>query len=310
MRTIVLDGGSAEVVAAMFTDTSLALVDLLKPAVMVLSSPCSPELHCKLEKACPTFSIIVRCGENRTAAARGRWIVEWLGSQTPCPPFVVIDSCEAVGHNLPAGHFIYSCGPRSSSPNVLAGHLLNFFNKAPSAVANDLVEGIILDGVVKRYNPTKGFGFITSNTVDIFVHQSAIQGDGFRGLNTGCRVKFTVQRDDKGRQVAASVFQHSPYVASNLVGRPVEGGMRSSKRKEDRPASPSPGACPRTASPRRKLQKSLAVRRTRYPQFSFLAHDGTVYFSTAMSASATPYDGPQHQPTIESSNGGRPLTDN
>lgn len=316
MRAILLDGGSVHVVAAMFADTDLALAELLKPTVFVLSSLCSREQQYMLEKACPSLPIVaISADVNRTAVERCMWITGWLGSQNPHPTYLVIDSCEAAGNHLPTGHFIYSRGPRVSSPNAFAGRLLDYFNKLPSPTPpsgqKELEEGVILDGVVKRFNPSKGFGFITSATVDVFVHQSSIQGDGFRGLNTGARVKFTVKRDDNGRQVAASVFQRTPYVPSNLESRPVEGGIRPSKKSETAVSTPQV-ARQRDASPRRKpIRAPTDPRRTRLPQFSFLAHDGTVYFSSAMSASAAPYSAQPTPTKIEStSSAGRPLTDN
>jgi len=55
-------------------------------------------------------------------------------------------------------------------------------------------------GTVKWFNNTKGFGFITpeGGEADVFVHYSAIQGDGFRSLNEGDRVEFDVVDGQKG----------------------------------------------------------------------------------------------------------------
>jgi CspA family cold shock protein len=55
-------------------------------------------------------------------------------------------------------------------------------------------------GVVKWFNPEKGFGFITRDNgeKDVFVHHSAIQGGGFRTLNDGERVEFDVVQGTKG----------------------------------------------------------------------------------------------------------------
>jgi len=48
-------------------------------------------------------------------------------------------------------------------------------------------------GTVKWFNDAKGFGFIQrENGEDVFVHFSAIQGDGFRGLKEGQAVQFEV----------------------------------------------------------------------------------------------------------------------
>ncbi|MEE8566890.1 MAG: cold-shock protein [Candidatus Bipolaricaulota bacterium] len=56
-------------------------------------------------------------------------------------------------------------------------------------------------GTVKWFNDAKGFGFIERNEgEDIFVHFSAIRGEGFRSLNEGQKVEFTVTQGDKGPQ--------------------------------------------------------------------------------------------------------------
>ncbi|MBJ6725656.1 cold-shock protein [Geomesophilobacter sediminis] len=58
-------------------------------------------------------------------------------------------------------------------------------------------------GVVKWFNDSKGFGFIEQdNGEDVFVHFSAIQGDGFKSLAEGDQVTFEVQKGPKGLQAA------------------------------------------------------------------------------------------------------------
>jgi len=57
------------------------------------------------------------------------------------------------------------------------------------------------NGKVKWFNEKKGFGFIESEEHgDVFVHFSAIQGEGFRSLEEGESVEFSVARTDKGLQ--------------------------------------------------------------------------------------------------------------
>jgi CspA family cold shock protein len=56
-------------------------------------------------------------------------------------------------------------------------------------------------GTVKWFNDAKGFGFITTEGgEDVFVHFSAIQGNGFRSLQEGARVEFEVTQGPKGLQ--------------------------------------------------------------------------------------------------------------
>ena len=59
------------------------------------------------------------------------------------------------------------------------------------------------EGTVKWFNDSKGFGFIEQdNGPDVFVHFSAIQGDGFKSLVEGDRVTFEVSQGDKGPQAS------------------------------------------------------------------------------------------------------------
>ncbi|QIQ06686.1 cold-shock protein [Streptomyces liangshanensis] len=58
-----------------------------------------------------------------------------------------------------------------------------------------------LEGTVKWFNKDKGFGFIAvDNGHDVFVHYSAIQMAGFRGLEVGQRVQLRIAQGDRGPQ--------------------------------------------------------------------------------------------------------------
>lgn len=71
---------------------------------------------------------------------------------------------------------------------------------SPAAPAGD---GTRMQGAVKWFNEAKGFGFIQDDGgEDVFVHFSAIQGDGFRTLQQGERVEFDVVPGAKGKQAA------------------------------------------------------------------------------------------------------------
>ena len=62
------------------------------------------------------------------------------------------------------------------------------------------------NGTVKWFNDKKGFGFISQdNGQDVFVHQTSIQGEGFRTLAEVDKVEFEVIKDQKG------------YKATNVV---------------------------------------------------------------------------------------------
>jgi CspA family cold shock protein len=61
-------------------------------------------------------------------------------------------------------------------------------------------------GIVKWFSDSKGYGFISrENGDDLFVHYSEIQGDGFRSLETGQRVEYTVEETEKGLQASSVI---------------------------------------------------------------------------------------------------------
>jgi CspA family cold shock protein len=58
-------------------------------------------------------------------------------------------------------------------------------------------------GTVKWFNSGKGYGFIArEDGDDVFVHFSAIQGDGYRNLVEGQKVEFSVEKGPKGLQAS------------------------------------------------------------------------------------------------------------
>ena len=61
-----------------------------------------------------------------------------------------------------------------------------------------------MQGTVKWFNDTKGFGFITPSDggADVFVHHTGIQGDGRKSLREGDQVEFDVTEGEKGPKAA------------------------------------------------------------------------------------------------------------
>ena len=58
-----------------------------------------------------------------------------------------------------------------------------------------------ITGTVKWFNATKGYGFIArEGGADVFVHFSAIEGSGYRSLEEGQQVEFTLEQGPKGLQ--------------------------------------------------------------------------------------------------------------
>ena len=58
------------------------------------------------------------------------------------------------------------------------------------------------EGKVKWFNESKGYGFITSeDNVDVFVHYSSIEGNGFKTLAEGDAVRFEIEQGPKGPKV-------------------------------------------------------------------------------------------------------------
>jgi len=56
-------------------------------------------------------------------------------------------------------------------------------------------------GTVKWFNNSKGYGFITPESGnDVFVHHSAIQGEGYKSLDEGQAVEFEIQQGPKGEE--------------------------------------------------------------------------------------------------------------
>ena len=83
-----------------------------------------------------------------------------------------------------------------------------------------------MTGLVKWFNADKGFGFITPDdgSKDVFVHFSAIQNDGYKSLDEGQKVSFTIESGAKGPAAGNVVsLEASNPVAKNLKTRLLAG---------------------------------------------------------------------------------------
>jgi len=70
-----------------------------------------------------------------------------------------------------------------------------------------MAEQLRIQGTVRWFSRVKGYGFIQPDgqEKDVFVHFSAIVGEGYRNLNEGQRVEFTVEESSKGPQAVQVV---------------------------------------------------------------------------------------------------------
>lgn len=93
---------------------------------------------------------------------------------------------------------------------------------------NDAGENVLTDveGVVKWFDPKKGFGFIIGpQGQDIFVHYTQIDGQGFRVLKDGASVRYSATNGEKGWH-ATKVTRLGPEIKT----RPMPGYSRSPRR--------------------------------------------------------------------------------
>ncbi len=93
----------------------------------------------------------------------------------------------------------------------------------------DAVHKILVDveGAVKWFDPKKGFGFITGpEGQDIFVHFSQIEGEGFRILADGAKVRYDAEKGDKGWHATRVVRLET----AEVMVRPINRTSRSPRR--------------------------------------------------------------------------------
>ena len=82
-----------------------------------------------------------------------------------------------------------------------------------------------MTGIVKWFNADKGFGFITPDdgSKDVFVHFSAIQNDGYKSLDEGQKVSFTIESGAKGPAAGNVPACNLCLKAQNLKSLPFGG---------------------------------------------------------------------------------------
>lgn len=81
-----------------------------------------------------------------------------------------------------------------------------------------------INGTVKWFNDAKGYGFLSyEGGSDVFVHYSAIQGNGFKTLAQGQEVEFEIVQGPKGQQ-AVNVIPTGPIPAAPQGGYEQQGG--------------------------------------------------------------------------------------
>jgi CspA family cold shock protein len=81
------------------------------------------------------------------------------------------------------------------------------FERRPSRERTPITTGERVEGTVKFFNGTKGFGFIQRDdgAPDAFVHISAVERAGFSNLNEGQRVSFELEEDRRGKEAAVNL---------------------------------------------------------------------------------------------------------
>jgi CspA family cold shock protein len=93
---------------------------------------------------------------------------------------------------------------RKSGGLSFASLRVNFLSRERGEIEE--VRSKMAKGKVKWFSNQKGYGFITpENGADVFVHHTAIQGDGYKTLEEGQEVEFDIEKGPKGEQATKVV---------------------------------------------------------------------------------------------------------
>ena len=91
-----------------------------------------------------------------------------------------------------------------------------------------------MEGTVKWFNSSKGYGFIERDDKekDAFVHASAVKAAGMRFLNEGDKIEFTLEDGRKSKISATMEIRHLIKTSNIKVKKPSSSAKKSSKGKK------------------------------------------------------------------------------
>lgn len=127
-----------------------------------------------------------------------------MGKRFPALTHALLDAWEHVTPFLAFSpevrRAIYTIHRAGCSPGTAVLALVIFARSQASRSRHDQTGGAMATGTVKWFSDDKGFGFITPDdqSKDVFVHHTAIVGDGYRSLAEGDRVSYETESGAKG----------------------------------------------------------------------------------------------------------------